>query len=59
MFLFAELLFKTKLLILMLKANQMFFQCFYDNTIKIILILAPGRECFRAKCFQFPLAFTE
>ena len=43
----------------MLKANQMFLQCFYDNTLKIILILAPGRECFRAKCFQFPLTFTE
>ena len=43
----------------MLKANRMFLKCFYDNTIKIVLILATGREFFRAKYVQFPLTFTE
>ena len=46
-------------MILMLKANQMFLKCFYDNMIKIVLILAPGRLSFRAKCVQFPLTFME
>ena len=31
----------------MLKENQMFLKCFYNNAIKIVLILAPGREFFR------------
>ena len=46
-------------MILMLKVNQMFLKCFYDNTIKIVLILTPGLKFFRAKCVQFPLTFTE
>ena len=46
-------------MILMFKANQMFLKCFYDDTIKIVLMLATGREFFRAKCAQFPLTFTE
>ena len=44
---------------LMLKVNQMFLKCFYDNTIKIVLILAPGSKFFQAKFVQFPLKFTE
>ena len=44
---------------MMLKANQMFLKCFYDNTIKIVLVLAPGREFFHTKCVQFPLTFME
>ena len=45
--------------ILMLKANQLFLKSFYDNKIKIVLILTAGREFFRAKCVQFLLAFKE
>ena len=36
----------------MLKANRMFLKCFYDNMIKIVLILATGSEFFRGKCVQ-------
>ena len=50
----------------MLKAKQMFLKCSYDNTIKtfsnslnIVVILAPAREYFSAKCAQFPLTFTK
>ena len=46
-------------MILMLKANQMFLKCFYNNAIKIVLILTPGLKFFRAKCVQFLLTFTE
>ena len=49
-------------MILMLKANQMCLQCFYDKTVytfhdslNIVLILDPGCEFFCAKCLQFPL----
>ena len=31
---------------------------FYD-TLNTVVILAPGRELFSAKCTQFPLTFTE
>ena len=31
---------------------------FYDS-LNIVVILAPGREFFSAKCAQFPLTFTE
>ena len=41
------------------KANQMFLKCFYDNTIKIVMIVASGHEFCRAKCVQFRLTFTE
>ena len=37
-------------MILMLKANQIFLKCFYNNTITNVLILASGSEFFRAKC---------
>ena len=43
----------------MLKANEKFLIFFYDNTIKIVLILAPGREFFHDKCVKFSLTFTE
>ena len=43
----------------MLKANQIFLKCFYNNTITNVLILASGSEFFRAKCVQFILTFTE
>ena len=34
------------------------FKYFHDS-LNIVLILAPGREFFCAKCVQFPLKFTE
>ena len=43
----------------MLKANQIFLKCFYNNTITNVLILASGSEFFRAKYVQFILTFTE
>ena len=50
----------------MLKANQMFLKCFYDNMIKhfhdslnFVLILAPSYEFFFPKSVQFSLKFTE
>ena len=46
-------------MILMLKGNQVLLKCFYDNTIKTVLILAPGCEFFYVKCVQSPLTFTE
>ena len=50
---------------LMLKGKKDVLKCFYDNTIKIfsylniVVILAPGREFFSAKCAQLSLTFTE
>ena len=38
---------------------QMFLKCFYDNTIKIVLILAPGREFSYTKYVQFLLTTRE
>ena len=52
-------------MILILKAKQMFLKCFYitikyfNNSINIVVILAPGHEFLSAKCVQFPLTFTE
>ena len=53
-------------MILMLKANRCFENVFMIKTLKyfhdslnIVVIFAPGREFFSAKCAQFPLAFTE
>ena len=46
-------------MILIIQVRQMFLKCFQNNTIKIILILAPGPGFFCATCIQFPLTFTE
>ena len=50
----------------MLKTKHVFQKCFYYNTVKnfhdslnIVLILAPGREFFSAKCVKFPLKIME
>ena len=34
------------------------FKHFHDS-LNTVLILAPGREFFYAKCVQFPLTFME
>ena len=42
----------------MLKANQKFLKCFYDNAIKIVLTLPPS-EFFCAKCDIYRLKLNE
>ena len=42
----------------MLKANQMFLKCFYDNAFKIALTLPPS-EFFCAKCDIYRLKLNE
>ena len=32
---------------------------YFHYSLNIVVILAPGREFFFAKCAQFPLTFTE
>ena len=53
-------------MILMLKAKQIFSNVFiiirlkyFHYSLVIVVILAPDREFFSAKCAQFPLTFTE
>ena len=32
---------------------------YFNDSLNIVVILAPGRDFFSAKCVQFPLTFTE
>ena len=52
-------------MILMLKAKQLFLKCFliiplkyFQDSLNIGVILAPGHEFFSTKCAQFLLTFT-
>ena len=55
-------------MVLMLKANHMFLECFYvilkqlkyfHRRLNIVLTLDPDRQSLRAKCVQFLVKFTE
>ena len=46
-------------MIWLLRAKQMFLKCFYDNSINIVGILAPGREFFSAKNGKLSLIFRQ
>ena len=52
-------------MILLLKSKRCFKNVFMiirskylHGSLNIVVILAPGREFFSAKCAQFPLTFT-